>query len=242
VRDDLVDAYAAVDWARGHIPVVEAQLDEWMNAPPFLLIEELRPEEGRKYFKLEANRPFPNIANAGVGAIINSARSSLDLLASSLARRNGVARRRDIYFPFAKSFGHYSNPTQIAKRKKWLSAGDMAIIDSFQPYGGGNGLLYALHTLDNTRKHERLLDVHLVPSSFVVTPEAHRQGLQFPLVWKGFEAGTVMAWAPINAMNTDFVMTSEIMFRETGAVNRLRVIDTLRQFAGMVDSIIQRFE
>jgi hypothetical protein len=32
------------------------------------------------------------------------------------------------------------------------------------------------------------------------------------------------------------------MFRETGAVNRLRVIDTLRQFAGMVDSIIQRFE
>ena len=79
MRDDLLDAYAAIDWARGEIPVVEQEINGWFGAPPYLLVEEPRPEIGKKLFKLEINRRLPGTINAAVGAIINSTRTSLDV-------------------------------------------------------------------------------------------------------------------------------------------------------------------
>jgi hypothetical protein len=126
MRDDLLDAYAAVDRARAHIPEVEKEFEAWMHAPPYLLIEEPHPEIGQKLFKLEINRRFPPTINAGVGAIINSVRSSLDLLAASLAVRNGKAPNADRIFRSVEPIWISSIRLQFVNAKSGFRSGNLA--------------------------------------------------------------------------------------------------------------------
>ncbi len=242
MRDDLLDAYAAVDWAVSQLPAFEQALKAWFDAPPFLLVEEPHEKMGQKLFKLEINCPFPLTLNAAAGAIINSVRTSLDLLAASLAKRNGKTPHSDRHFPIYASHQCFIDPMNAAKREKWLSESERQIIKDLEPYDGGNNLLFALHHLDITRKHERLLAVHLPLTSAIVSPEAWAQGFGTPPQWPGFEDGAVIAWTSINATDCDFHFTTEVSFDEGGAVRNKPVVATLRQFAGLAEGIIQRFE
>src|SRR5205807_7666926 len=97
-------------------------------------------------------------------AYINTLRSSLDILATSLAARSGVCKPEDAYFPVARSetafnAGNYKG----SKFVKGLPGAERAIIEALKPYKGGNEPLYALHQLDIMRKHRRLIEVDLIP-------------------------------------------------------------------------------
>jgi hypothetical protein len=175
-----------------------------MRAPPYLLVEEPHPETGQKLFKLEINRRFPPTINAGVGAVINSVRSSLDLLAASLALRNGKTPNADRHFSICRTDLDFIDPLAVRERKKWFSEREISITEGLKPYDGGDPLLFALHHLDVTRKHERLVSVHLIPTSVIVDPRAHAQGLRFPNIWPGFKDGAVIAWASIKASTSSF--------------------------------------
>ena len=113
-------------------------------------------EDGKKAYYLRAN-PVPAIINAETGSIINSIRTSLDLLASALAARNGNAGSRQVYFPVC---GTQAQFLKDGKGKiKLLSPADQAVIETLQPYNVGDGLLSALHELDILRKHRQLVAV-----------------------------------------------------------------------------------
>jgi hypothetical protein len=242
MRDDLEDSYGAIDWARTHLPPLQQAFETWLNAPPYLMVEEPRPEMGKKLFKLEINRRLPPKLNAGVGAIVNSIRSSLDLLAASLARRKGITPSSDHHFPIYACHPDFLDPLAEAKRKKWLRDIDRVVIEGLKPYAGGHDLLYVLHQMDITRKHERLIRVDLVPSAVFISPDAFAEGFEMPQVWPGFEDGAVIGWTNINATKSEFRMTAEIAFNEAAFFPGKPVIPTLRQFAGAAESIIQLFE
>jgi hypothetical protein len=242
MREDLLDAYAAVDWAKTQLPILEHAIKAWVDIPPYVVVEEPHPEMGQKLFKLPVNRHMPGTINAGVGAVINSIRSSLDLLAASLARRNGKSPNANRHFPIYPSIQHFIDPLDVAERKKWLSPVEREIIESLQPYEGGDDRLFALHHLDITRKHDRLVDFHLALKTASVSPEAWAQGMGFPPQWPGFKDGAVIAWTSIGATNSDFEITGEITFNEAGPVQNKPVLPTLHQFAGAADRIIQLFE
>jgi hypothetical protein len=242
MRPDLDDAYAAVDWAKSQFPVLEQEIKSWNDSPAFLLVDEPRPEMGKRLFKLEINRRLPATINAGAGSVINSIRTALDLLAASLARRNGKSPNADRHFPIYESFMDFIDPLKVAERKKWLSPLECQIIESLHPYQGGNDLLFALHKIDITRKHDRLVQVRLVPSSISVTPDSLVQGLEFPALWQAFEHGAIIAWTNIDAASCDFHIATEVTLHETGLIEDQPLVAALRQFAGTVDSIIQRFE
>jgi len=242
MREDLLDAYGAIDWAVSQLPVLEQTFKAWFDAPPYLLVEEPHPEMGKKLFKLEINRELPATANAAVGAIINSIRTSLDILAASLARRNGKSPNADRHFPIYLSIMGFIDPLEVLERKKWLSERERGIIEGLKPYDGGHDLLFPLHQLDIVRKHDRLIRAKLVPSMVTVSPEVHRQGLEFPAAWPGFEDGAVIAWTNIDATESDFHIAAEVAFNETKLIGDRPVGTTLRQFAGAANSIIQLFE
>ena len=242
MRNDLLDAYAAVDWAIAQLPIIDQAIHAWFKTPPYLLIEELHPEVNQKHFKLAINRPLPGTINAGVGAVINSIRTSLDLLASALAIRNGKTPNSDRHFPIYATDLDFIDPLNVIKRKKWLSAVELQIIESLKPYRGGDDLLFALHQLDILRKHERLISVHLIPTSFKVTPEIHTGALHLPLVWPGFKDGAVIAWSRIDAPDCEPDITADIALNETDLLQGYPLIATLRQLAGHAHRIIELFE
>jgi hypothetical protein len=187
MRDDLLDAYAAADWAITHLNGFKQRLETWINGPPHSVIEEPHPEMGQKLLKLRIDDPLPLTFNAEVGAIINTIRTSLDLLAAALARRNGREPSSDRHFPIYNSVLDFIDPLNVKKRKNWLSEGARTIIEKLKPYRGGNDRLFALHHFDIIRKHERLLQVRVIPGIVAVSHAAHAQGLQFRTVWPGFD-------------------------------------------------------
>jgi hypothetical protein len=242
MRDDLLDAQAAVDWAVAQLPVLENRIKSWCDDRPYRFIEESHPEMGKKLIKLADVTPLPGLINADVGAIIKSIRSSLDLLASALATRNGVDPPDHVYFPIFDCIVDFIDPKWNHKGKEWCSKSQRTTIESLKPYPGGNDALVALHGLDVLRKHRRLINVRLIPTAIVVTPSGWGQGLGFPARWPGFYDGATIAWIDINATESAFQMPLQITFDETDFLPSRPVVPALRDLASLAESIIKLFD
>lgn len=152
----VLAAQAAVDWAVAQIPLFQNAFLEW-NKDPYELLKERDPENGDYLIVARLRHLLPLTFNAWAGAMINSVRSGLDLLAASLALRNGKRPSADTHFPIFPSEMDMIDPLTGIEGKKWLSKGERATIKSLKPYRGGDSTLWALHRLDVMRKHQRLL-------------------------------------------------------------------------------------
>lgn len=104
MRDDLLDAQAAICWAKSQIPKAQERWLEWQRSQPYAFTQEHDPQTGEELVIALEEKPLPLIANAEVGAIINSCRSSLDLLAAALALRNGPKPESNTYFPITENW------------------------------------------------------------------------------------------------------------------------------------------
>jgi hypothetical protein len=156
MRADLLDAKAALDWANTQIPLLQQSFIEWVRANPYHVTKEPHLDGGGDA-AVVYDQPFPLTFNAWVGAIINSLRSSLDLIAAALATRNGANPSADTHFPIFRCLHDFIDPLTGIESKKWLSKSEVATIKSFKPYDGGDDSLWPLHRLDVLRKHQRLI-------------------------------------------------------------------------------------
>jgi len=245
MRDDLLDAQASVDWAVAQLPRLGERVEAWHNDAPYRIVTEPHPDMGKQLIKLRDIKPFPAVINAEVGAIINSTRSSLDLLAAALARRNGKTPTADTHFPIFSSLLDFIDPIAgIDGRecKKWLSEGERAIIKALKPYPAGNDRLVVLQKLDVIRKHVRLINVRVVPASIIVSPESWAQGFGMPTGWDGFHEEAVLAWTSIDATECQFAIPLQITFDEGSIVANHPVVSALRNLASLADSIIKLFD
>src|SRR6516165_9030449 len=102
VAVDLFDAQAAIEWATRQLVVLQDRIDRWANS----YTTRIAIEGGRKAYYLTIP-PLPPIVNTETGSIINSIRTSLDLLASALAARNGFPGSRSVYFPICQSLATF---------------------------------------------------------------------------------------------------------------------------------------
>jgi len=156
MRDDLLDAQAALIWAETQIPLLQQGFIEWQRANPYPVIQEPHPD-GAGDAAIVYDQPFPLTFNAWVGAIINSLRSSLDLIAAALAIRNGKNPDAHTHFPIFRCLLDFIDPLTGIESIKWLSPRERAAIKAFKPYQGGDAVLWPLHRLDILRKHQRLV-------------------------------------------------------------------------------------
>jgi hypothetical protein len=101
LRDDLLDPYACVDWAVGQLDVFNERIARWIDSRPYAVTGNKDPQSGEDVWDVREVEPIPRLINAEAGAIINSLRSSLDLLANKLAERNGQIGKRDVIFQSA---------------------------------------------------------------------------------------------------------------------------------------------
>ncbi|MHB1217023.1 MAG: hypothetical protein ACYC1L_02350 [Alphaproteobacteria bacterium] len=117
MRDDLKDAHANVDWAVAQIDVLRDRINAWEKTTPYSPAREPDGETGYEIIKVQLNTPLPVVVNAETGAIIHMIRSSLDLLAFRLAKRNGHEQPNDVYFPISKDLAAF-NAHGIKKVRK----------------------------------------------------------------------------------------------------------------------------
>src|SRR6266446_9398894 len=87
MRDDLLDAQAALDWAVTQIPSLQEAFLVWQRGNPYRIVQERDPDGGPDFAVAYQEKPLPRALNAWVGAIINSIAA-----ASMFSRRPRHAR------------------------------------------------------------------------------------------------------------------------------------------------------
>jgi hypothetical protein len=235
MRDDLLDAQAAIDWAVDQQPTLEKRIANWAGSYSTRIVV----ENGRKAYYVTAN-PVPAIINAEAGSIINSIRTSLDLLASALAVRNGNPGSRHVYFPVC---GTQAQFLKDCKGKiKPLSSADQAVIERLQPYNVTDGLLLALHNLDIMRKHRKLVSVVPFPRGVGIYPtDGTAAPVTFNRQWKEFGDTISIAWTDTTASDCMVDLGVYVAINEPGAVNGQQVVVVIPKFVSLASAIIALF-
>jgi hypothetical protein len=243
MRDDLLDAQAAIDWPVSNFPSLEQRLAAWVNANVYLDIIDHDPQSPNKIVVAREKSQLPRSFNVEVGAYINCLRSSLDLLAYSLATRFGIARLSSVYFPVAAhphAFidGNYKGHEFV----DGLPEREADIIKSLEPYKGGNDTLWALHDFDIQRKHHNLLAAEVRPSHFTIAT-ATRFYTPVATGWmRVSDEETVIGILSKDAPNPDMTLSAQIVFSEVEAMINPAVMPALRDFASLCNLIIALFD
>lgn len=165
MRADLLDAYAAVEWGETELPLLTNKFHAWRQTDTEIAYSHSEP--GKKVAVFRKKGELPSIVNAGIGSIINSYRTALDILAAALARRNGISPSSDTHFPICANAKAFAERCKRIERKKWLSKSELSILKNLSPYNGGDPLIWTLHQLDILRKHERLIYVLAEPAGLI---------------------------------------------------------------------------
>jgi hypothetical protein len=246
MRNDLLEAQACVDWAVSHFPSLENRFGEWLGRYVRVIIKDPDPKVPNNIVVITEEEPLPLALSVEVGAYINVLRTSLDILATSLAYRYGVPHPDKTYFPVANSREDFLRGNY--KRKEFVEGlPDLprTLLENLFPYKGGNDLLWALHQLDITRKHRNLLFVELHPATLTIIG-LDAVDVFTPIGGSGFVSAnqeTIVGLISKGAAEPKIHVSAHVAFNQPEiAPVQSEVIPALRNFAGMADAIIKTFD
>lgn len=242
MNNDLLPAQAAVDWAVSQFPAFQQRLNAWLRDNIDVMLKELPPDTPNNLIVVIEKEQLPLAFLVEAGAYINVLRSSLDILAGALAIRYGIPDIDDVYFPVAvdaKTFA--SNGYKGSKFVQSLPAAQRDIIKDLKPYKGGNNALYALHRLDIIRKHKRLFEIDVLPS----TMRLKGNNLFIPVstgYMRSADNETVLGLIAKGHLNPVMEYTARVVFSEAELIPSMPVVEALNKLAGLVHSIIKLFD
>jgi hypothetical protein len=244
MRDDLLDAQAAIKWAEAQVPLFQNAFLEWQRRGPYEIVAERDPDSSDQLIVAYQRTLLDPLIVVESGVIVNAIRTSLDMLAAALSRRNGIEPDRHTKFPIHELESGLRGELNTIKHKQWLSDAEITAIESCKPYKGGDETLYPLHRLDILRKHERLIGAEPTTAEFRFSGYGLRGG---KMDWRRLKDKTILHRFPANTLlnpsqgNTNLV--SEITFNEPalGLVNE-PAIPLLRKFAKRCAEIVSKFD
>ena len=244
MRDDLLDAQAAVDWTVAQFPSLSVRVEIWLAENMEMVIKDQPAPATYNVIVAIPKEPLPRAFNVEIGAYINTIRSGLDILATVIANRYGIARPEDAYFPVAKSGAAFASGNyKGSKFVKALPPAECAIIEALTPYKGGNDLLWLLHDLDIMRKHRRLLGFGINPERFHLIGTDVRYNFA-PVASGGLRVDdqeTILGMIAKGAPHYDMKIASYVTIYETGFAPK-PVVATLNEFASLATAIIKLFD
>src|SRR4051812_12216692 len=100
---DLLYAQASLDWAVINLPAFEERLNLWLQNNIKTQIQYTDGNATHDVIIAVEKSPFPLAFSAEAGALINSMRAALDVLAWAIHERKPVCKSKEVYFPIAPS-------------------------------------------------------------------------------------------------------------------------------------------
>jgi len=249
MRDDLLDAEASIDWAVAQLPLVQQGFTAWQNTRPYDFTVEDDPKTGNKLVLAIERTPLPLILNVQAVAVIHFLRSSLDLIAAALAKRNGVVPGRNTHFPIYRDAAAASHPDRgldSAKCKQWLSDSERAAMKALMPYGGGDPDIWPMSELDILSKHERLVRAAVNPMGSMLLGHARMAVTGMRTVRRRTDKETILAELPpgdpFTPHHGNTLLAIDIAIDEPRlGLSNETVVPLLRRFAVRTREILNTF-
>lgn len=192
------------------------------------------------YARIKSDLPISLTTRAGLTA--NEIRSCLDALAWVLAvERNATDPAKRIYFPISQNEQKLLNRfARGGDLHQAFSAADEQTLIGFQPYDGGNQILFQMSQADNLRKHRKSLVVSVqgsispTGSGYIGVMLNTMELLTEPDVWHQI--------GMYNNTTTPTKIRSELHYNEPGLLQGVGVAQALRTFLAEAGNIVSAFD
>jgi hypothetical protein len=153
---------------RHHIAELTTQINSFVQDKPWSRVIEVDTDGTTELHKIRFTRrlseDLPNI----VFDAANNLRSALDQAAFQIAvRHTGSAAPKHAKFPVGPTRDHMLN--NLAGGCKDLPQEIQTLFSGFEPYMGGNDILWALNELCNAPKHKTLVPVQLSGGAITIS-------------------------------------------------------------------------
>jgi hypothetical protein len=251
MRSDLLYAQASLDWALANLPTFEERLNLWLRDNIKTQIQYTDADSPNDIIIAVEKSPFPLAFSAEAGALLNSMRSALDVLAFAIHERNPRCKPGDVCFPIAPNKTIWDSKKGF-KGSEFIASLDSAeggIFETLNPYGGegGNFALYCLHRLDITRKHKRLLAVSHVPAKLTLIGDFKRTEFKPVLNDSGFieVAGsreTILGLWAKSAAKPKIGYAPEVLVTDSALGLEAPIMPMLGEFTRQVEAVIKLFD
>ena len=247
MRNDLLHAQSSIDWAVAQLPSFNKRLSIWLKDNIVISVRDPDPNGPNEFVVAVEKAPFPLAFMVEAGAYINAIRSSLDILATSLAYRYRIPKPEDHYFPVAPSKTIFESLRGYKGSEfvQGLPQSERVKIESLKPYEGGNKALWALHRFDIVRKHRRLISPAILLNLVTVKAWGFQPTDVFTMVsrWVPIHGEAVLGHLKKDRVDDpEIEIAPYVAIDEAGPFQRKGVIETIREFAGCANSIIKWFE
>ena len=244
MRDDLRDALVPVKWAEAQIPILHDRLKAWNDRNPYEIVPEEYPDDPEwETLVAYLEKPLDPLIVGDIGAIINSVRTALNLLMAAILARHGHKPKRAVDFPICVAESEFLRRVNVLEIEYGLSPVEAGRLKNTRAFNGGDRVLFHIATLDNMRKHERLLRVEPSPLvvSFKFIPEA-------PIIGTNTDDKSILCrirrgqWRFLMATKTEPKITPEIFLNEaTTVVGRRPALVALNVYISRVKWLIMDF-
>lgn len=235
---DLNETRERVQWCRNRSTVLAAEIDAFIKSGAYKISHEANVISGETTLFIELTKEPPRSLAIESGLIIHELRASLDGLACVLATRNNKGTK-NVYFPISRDLTVFE-ADGLKRKLANLSQADRDVIASLKPYADGNPLLFALHSADLLRKHQRLIASTSNIGNFGI-----RNGFisRFQFLGVGHLTKQRQAFAILGAgTKIEADMGIDIHLSEPDTIRGRPLATVLRDFTSLTESIIQLFD
>lgn len=243
---------------REHITELDRQLRAFFDSGPYKVGARRDSQTRKIIYYVTSAQPIPDSISLVAGDAMQNLMSALDHLAYQIVCSDTGDKPPNpnwIYFPIADDVVKYEDK----KHGKMAGASQEVFdaIDALQPYKGGNKPLWALYRLNNIEKHRLLLTVgshaagihlgqlmaHQFRGSFPAEAAAAFESMNVYLnpADKGFplKAGFELYVGAVDEqLNPTQQFRFEVVLSEPGIIDGKSLLETVTEFAVLVENIV----
>ena len=241
------DSRRKIARAKDHIADLERHVVAFENCGAYKTVAETDPNFPNKLVhKIKVIKPLPDVLAVVAGEAAHHLRSALDCAGYEVAVASGKVAPKNCMFPFARDVDNLKTSLGNAKD---IPQEILAVMCAFQPYKGGDDLLWALNQIDICDKHKMLTPVGIAVTrgnTVELKYLADRDfAIEFPQPprWDSAKKEIITAiTTPIRNLQLKSEFTLLIAFDDIDVVKGQEAVPVLNALASKVESIVSAIE
>ena len=242
MSDPFASSRSKIARAKEHLVEFARRIDDFHNLRPYEQVAENDPDRpGFVIHKMKLTKPLPDSIGNVLGDSVGNLREALDTAAYAIAVASGKTNPKHTAFPFAGSVKEMANSLG---RSKDLPKEIHSLFCGFQPYFGGDDLLWLLNEICNSNKHKVVTPVGVG----LMRQEASIRTVGYfsmpnPHVWDSAKNEMeIVTLGPGTKFNYNFHFDIFVAFGDIKLVAGQAVLPVLDNLFGKIERILTAME
>lgn len=228
--------------ANEHIRNLDRRVRRFFDAKPYVRVTDRGDDGLNDVHKIKLTKEFPAGVTSVAAEAIEGLRSALDHAAFATTVLSGVKHSRSGYFPISSSAAELDRV--IKGRCKDVPPDIVSLFRSFNPYKGGNDLIWALNNACNTSKHGIIVPVGMAAAGMHIKHMTLAGTGSIPApVWNNEKNEIVFATTgPDTQLQYDLNISFFVAFGEVDGIGGQPAVPLLNAIAREVNRIVLAIE